>query len=161
MKCLNRILIVWLADGIDIECVIFPFDIRQNRIVLAVEGAPDWRGTMIGPDNFVKQMVGAEEFIQQETGIGIGVPIEMKIKRAIRRKQPVHQRQALIEKIKIGIQIFPVIVITLCQFPVSGLRESSPSSDARGIFAICKKWRVSVNEMNLPFVFGQQRRHDR
>jgi hypothetical protein len=51
---------------------------------------------MVCPDNFIEQMVSAEKFIEEETSIGICVPIKVKIECPIRRKKPIHHSQALI-----------------------------------------------------------------
>ncbi len=88
--------------------------------MLAIKGAANGRGTMIRPDNFVQQMVAAENLIEQQAGIGICVPVKMKIKSPIWGEETIQERKALVEEIKIGIQAVPMIVVPVCQFPLIG-----------------------------------------
>src|SRR5271157_2709547 len=103
---------IWFADSISVESEVIAFYISQNRIVLAIERAPNGRRAMISPNDLIEQMIVAEDFIQQYASIRINMPIEMEIKSSIRRKQTIHQIQALIQEIKIRIKVKPMIRVT-------------------------------------------------
>src|ERR1041385_6995581 len=106
-------------------------------------------------------MIRTKNFIQQQTSVGICVPVQVKIEGAVRGKQTMDCHQALVEKIKISIKIFPVIVVTLSQFPLFRLSRVLPPSDARRVFAIGKKRRIHINEINTSLVLREKRMHDR
>src|SRR5512134_3266659 len=104
---------IGLADSIHVESVVLVLDINQDGIVLAIECAPNGRRPMIGPNDFIQQVICAKDFIKQQTRISIRMPVKMKIKRAVRSEQAMHQSEPLIKEIQIGIQICPVILISV------------------------------------------------
>ncbi len=86
---------------------------------------------MISPDDFVQQGIGAEQFIEQEAGIGIRVPVEVQVETPVRREQADHQRQAFVQKLKIGVEIIPIVVIAFGELPAFGLARVLAATDAR------------------------------
>src|SRR5687767_4106129 len=104
---------IGLADSISVESVVLILYINENGIVFAVECTPNWRGPMIRPDDFIQQVICTEDFVKQETRICIRVPVEMKIKSAIRSKQVIHYSKPLIKEVKIRIEIGPMIIISV------------------------------------------------
>jgi hypothetical protein len=104
-------------------------------------------------------MIRAKNFVEQQTGIRICMPIEMKIKCAIWCEEAMDYQETLIEEIKIRIKISPMIVIALTQFPLVRFSGVFSASDTGGILTIGKKGRVDVNELNSSFIFGQQGGH--
>ncbi len=127
--------------------------------MFAVKSAADGGGAVISPNNLIQQMVRPENLIQQDAGIRICMPIEMEIKRPVGRQQAVHQCKALIEKIKVSIQIGPGILIAFGQYPFFGLTRVLAAANTSGIFAVCKKWGIGVDQIDAAFIFGQQSRH--
>ena len=67
---------------------------------------------MINPDYFIQQLIRPKDLIQEQPGILIGVPVEMQVKRAIRRQQLVHQVKTRIKHIQVGVDVFPIILVT-------------------------------------------------
>ena len=127
--------------------------------MFAVEGAADGRWAVVDPDDLVEQALGAEDLIQQQAGIGVGVPVQVQVERAGWRQQAVHQRQARVEHIQVGIQVRPVIGVALGQLPFLRLARVFAAPDTCRVAPVGEKRRVGVDQVDAPFVFGQQGRH--
>jgi hypothetical protein len=83
------------------------------------------------------------------------VPIKVQVERSIWRKQTVYERKALIQEIKIFIQIVPGIMIAVSQLPFFGFPGVFPTAYACIEFSICEKRRVCIDKVNTAFIFRQ------
>ena len=99
--------------------------------MLAVEGAPDRGGTVIGPDDLIQQAVGSEQFIQQYARVSVRVPVQVQVQGPVRGQQAVHQRQALVQEIQVSFQVRPVITVPLSQLPLLGFARIFSTTDTR------------------------------
>ena len=91
---------------------------------------------MIGPDDLVQKMVPTEEFVEQEAGTGIRMPVQVQVEGPMRGKQAVHQCQARIKEIQVSIQILPMIAIAFRQLPFQRVAEILTTPDA-GRVIVC------------------------
>ncbi len=83
------------------------------------------------------------------------MPIEVQVQGPVGREQAIHQRQALIEKVKIRVEIGPVVAISFSQLPLVRLARILAAPDAGGILAIGEERRIGVDQIDLTFVVGQ------
>ncbi len=47
--------------------------------MFAVEGAADRRWAVVDPDDLVQQALRAEDLIQQQAGIMVGMPVQVQV----------------------------------------------------------------------------------
>jgi hypothetical protein len=71
----------------------------------------------------------------------------------------IHQGETFIQKLQIGVQVKPIIVIAFSQLPFGWLARVLPFTYASSKFSIRKKWGVSVNKIDAAFIFRQKRGH--
>ena len=115
---------------------------------------------MVGPDDFINKVFASEEFIEQETGICVGMPVQVQVESSVRSEKAMHQRKPGMEEIQVGIQVGPVVTIPFRHLPILGAAGVFPAPDAGLVVFVGKKGGIRIDQIQAAFKFRKQGSHD-
>jgi len=126
--------------------------VHENRVVLAAEPARGDAPRAVVPDDFIQEVLRAEQVVQHDAKVVSGAPVSVQIKRAVFGKQSsalFHPRQ---HECEIAAQsVGPAVVVrTVARIRCerfAGLLSRGLATGGRTARLIGEKGRVEINEI--------------
>ncbi len=147
------------ADPVGVEGAHFSASVHENGVVLAVEIGFYRRRSVIDPDNLVDEIIGAEDFIQQNLGKMHRAPIQMQVQSPVRGQQIPHPDQPRIQHGKVLLDRIPGIRIPLSETPGFRLAGVFAAADPAGEPLAGGERRIAVDQAEFAAQLLQQGIH--